>query len=357
MRLPVPSPRALSALLAAAVLGLAAPARGAPASSADACVPDAAPAGWARTTLDVLTYNIEGLGFPARLGRKRQLARIGHLLAELRAAGNAPDVVLFQEVFSRPARRAVSAAGYPETVHGPRRRQSRELPADRDARQGAGPRSIRNGEIGVKLMNGGLAIASRYPIELHRAEPFARRSCAGLDCLANKGALFARLQVPGVPQPVDIFNTHMNSRAASRAPLRRTLPIHRAQAGELAAFIDAAQGDDHPVILGGDFNARGSEARFEALEPRLPLTLVHRACQAPGSGCAVLMSWDGDAPWMDTQDLQFFRSGYRVQVRPVRVEAMFDGSTASPKLSDHDGYRVVYELSWPVEPAAAGGGC
>lgn len=54
----------------------------------------------------------------------------------------------------------------------------------------------------------------------------------------------------------------------------------------------------------------------------------------------------------DTQDLQFFRSGRHVQLRPLRLEAMFDGAPGGPKLSDHDGYRVVYELTWSVEDRA-----
>jgi hypothetical protein len=61
---------------------------------------------------------------------------------------------------------------------------------------------------------------------------------------------------------------------------------------------------------------------------------------------------------MDTQDLQLFAPGTRVTVRPVRVEAMFDGSEGSPRLSDHDGFRVVYEISWPVgAPAPLPGAC
>ena len=69
------------------------------------------------------------------------------------------------------------------------------------------------------------------------------------------------------------------------------------------------------------------------------------------------MSWDGDAPWMDTQDLQLFAPGREVTVRPVRVEAMFDGSEGSPRLSDHDGFRVVYEIAWPVGIRPAAGAC
>lgn len=314
------------------------------------------PDGRARTTLDVLTYNIEGLGFPARTKRGAKLAQIGRRLSELRAAGRGPDLVLFQEVFSAPAKAAVTAAGYPYVVRGPGRTDRRVLPADREARKGAGKRSVRRGEIGLKLASGGLAIASRHPIDVSAAQPFAARSCAGFDCFANKGALFARVRIPGVPEAVDVFGTHMNSRKASRAPVRRTLPIYRAQAGELAAFIDTVHTADYPAILGGDFNMRNSEVRFDFLEPKLPLALTQRHCQAPDSGCEVRISFDGDAPWLDTQDLQFFRSGRRVTLRPVRLEAMFDGSAGSPVLSDHDGYRVVYELSWPaaetVRPAA-----
>lgn len=304
--------------------------------------------GMARTTLDVMTYNIEGLGFPARIHRGPQLAEIGARLADLRREGRAPDVILFQEVFTDAARSAVAAAGYPHTVHGPGRGHKRELPAAKAEREGAGRRSFKRGEIGLKLTSGGLAIVSRYPIETHQAEPFASKSCAGFDCLANKGALFARVTLPGVPDPIDIFDTHMNSRSASRAPLRRTLPIYFAQAGELANFIKVANTAGNPTLLGGDFNVRNSDARFDFLEPRLPLTLSWRHCLSRDAGCNIKMSFDGDAPWMKTQDQQFFRSGARVQIRPIRIEALFDGSKDSPQLSDHDAYRVVYELTWPA---------
>jgi endonuclease/exonuclease/phosphatase family metal-dependent hydrolase len=302
--------------------------------------------GVARTTVDILTYNIEGLGFPGRVGREPDLARIGARLAALRASGEAPDVVLFQEVFSRAARRAVASTGYPTIVDGPRRQQRRTLPADREYRQGAGRRSFRYGEIGVRFLSSGLAVASHYTAEATRSEPYAHRNCAGLDCFANKGAMFVRLRIPGVPDPIDIFDTHMNSQGASRAPQRRTLPIYKAQSSELAAFINEENVVANPTMLGGDFNIRNSDARFDFLEPRMPLALARRYCQSPEHGCDVRMSSDGDAPWMDTQDLQFFRSGSRVTVRPLRMEAMFDGGPSGDRLSDHDGARVIYELSW-----------
>lgn len=303
----------------------------------------------ARVRLDVVTYNIEGLGWPARRGREAQLQEIGRRLDALRRSGIGPDVVLFQEVFSRPAAAAVEATGYPSVTAGPGRRSRRSLPA---AGKPGGRRAWARGEIGLRLTTGGLAIASAYPIADAAGEPFNRRGCAGLDCLSNKGALHARLVVPGAPTTVDIFNTHMNSRRASRAPRSRTLSAHAIQAAELADFLSARRDPGSPAILGGDFNMRGSEARFGVFDALLPMELVHRHCVGRPDACEVRMSWDGDAPWLDTQDLQLFTSGSAMSIRPVRVESLFDGRPDSPALSDHDALRVVYELAWPIEGGA-----
>src|SRR4051794_4099040 len=59
-----------------------------------------APDGKQAMTLKVLTYNIEGLGFPARSGRAPELRQIGVKLSAMRSAGTGPDIVLFQEMFS-----------------------------------------------------------------------------------------------------------------------------------------------------------------------------------------------------------------------------------------------------------------
>jgi endonuclease/exonuclease/phosphatase family metal-dependent hydrolase len=300
----------------------------------------------ARTWLDVLTYNVEGLSWPARTGRAAPLRAISARLAELRASGEAPDVVLLQEVFSRNAVRAVESLPYPSIAAGPARSE------DRVRRAGGslpGPRRPFRGELGLKLQTAGLAIAADYPILTVNSAPFPRRSCAGFDCLANKGVLHAELQIPGVPGTLHLFNTHMNSQGSSRVPARRHHAAHRQQAQFLASFIHDIAGFEAPLIFGGDFNMRHSELRFDAFDRTQPLLLVHRVCAEQPETCDVGLSWDGDAPWMDTQDLQLFWPGDAVAVRPVRVEAMFDGGPSGPRLSDHDGFRVVYELSWPAD--------
>jgi endonuclease/exonuclease/phosphatase family metal-dependent hydrolase len=302
---------------------------------------------YASTTVSVLTYNIEGLGWPARSDRAPQLKQIGKRLAAMRAAGTAPDVVLFQEMFSGPAKDAVLASDYPAIATGPRR-TTRAIGSTGDRLPGKS--RMKRGEIGLHFTGGGLAVASRYRIAHVDLRAYGRRSCAGLDCLANKGIMLARIAIPGVPTPIDIYNTHMNSRGASRAPARRNLAAHDRQALEASEFIDATHDDAFPVVFGGDFNMRHSQERWDNFSRYQSLKLVHRICADPLSQCDVRLSWDGDAPWMDTQDLQFFWEGDQVAIRPIRVEAMFDGGPSGPKLSDHDGFKVTYRLTWPVAP-------
>lgn len=304
------------------------------------------PDGRSRTiTLKVLTYNIEGLGFPARSGRAGELRQIGERLSAMRAAGTGPDVVLFQEMFSGAAKKAVAGTGYPAIAPGPRR-TTRPFESTREKLPGKA--KLTRGEAGIHFQGSGLAIASRYPIITTAVRAYGSRSCAGLDCLANKGIMLARIFIPGLPTPIDLYDTHMNSRGASKAPAARNLAAHDRQALEASEFIDSTHDDNFPVIFGGDFNMRHSEPRWENFTRYQSMTLVHHVCIDPAYGCAVKMSWDGDAPWMDTQDLQFFFAGKQASIRPIRVEALFDGSPGSPQLSDHDGYMVTYRIEWPA---------
>ncbi len=308
----------------------------------------------ASAQLSVLTYNLEGLGWPARNGRAKELKEIGERLNAARATGSGADIILFQEMFSGAAKRAVAASGYPAIVPGPRRTTRAFV---RGVDPMAGNAKPLKGELGIRLLGGGLAIASRFPIVESAAAAYGRRACAGFDCLSNKGVMLARVAVPGVPAPIDIYNTHMNSRRASRVSDRRNGEAHARQAEIASAFIAATENVAVPLIFGGDFNMRHSEIRWETFSEHHPLTLVHEHCIDPASGCDVRMSWDGDAPWMDTQDLQFFANGEQLAVRPIRVEAVFDGGASGPRLSDHDGFMVTYELRWPADMAARSPGC
>ena len=69
--------------------------------------------------LSVLTYNIEGLPWPARSGRSEDLSRIAAQLQSLRTEGRQPHVVLFEEAFSADAKAVAVKAGYRYIVDGP----------------------------------------------------------------------------------------------------------------------------------------------------------------------------------------------------------------------------------------------
>lgn len=313
----------------------------------------------ARTTLDVLTYNIEGLPWPARKGRPPFLQKIGEALAELRANGAAPDIVMFQEMFSRAAVKGVVTTGYPSLAVGPTRTQSRKTPSTRSHRLApAGKAHGRRQLPRVHFLSSGLAIASEYPILHQASDPFSQYACAGFDCFSNKGTLFARVALPGLPEPIDLFTTHMNSAGKrSKISLEEGNSVHAVQTVELKDFANAVSDVRYPLLVAGDFNTRDNIERFEFMRPKQGVSLVHEYCLEQENACDVQMSWDGDEPWMDTQDLQFFWDGDRVTVRPLAVEAMFDGKPDSPVLSDHDGFRVLYELSWSAEDTRPSNEC
>jgi endonuclease/exonuclease/phosphatase family metal-dependent hydrolase len=297
------------------------------------------------TTLSVLIYNIEGLPWPARKNRGPSLDRIGASLAAFRTEGRAPDIVLMQESFTSRAARIGQQAGYANAIGGPKRSDVTKGPAVAGAF--VAERRRKKGERAPKLMRSGLYVLSDFPVTEMFREGFAKKACAGFDCLAAKGVMLVRVTVPGVPSPIDIVTTHMNSGGAARVPLERSAEAHRYQAVEAAQFLDKYHMPDNPLIVGGDFNMRRNPERFDFFSTTIPYTIVHRWCIERPKICDVKMSWDGDEPWLDTQDLQAFDSGKMVIIEPIRVEAMFDGSANGARLSDHDGFLVTYRLSWP----------
>lgn len=314
--------------------------------------------GEASTRLSVLTYNVEGLPWPARRSRSRQLDEIGRRLAEMRRRGEAPDVVLLQEVFTSAAGRIAERSGYANRVRGPGRRTPRQATSESADPALVDNRKLLKGERFGRLLSSGLYVLSDYPVIASASQPFRRRECAGFDCMANKGVQHVRIAIPGVPAGIDLFNTHLNSSRSSRVGRRRSLRAHRLQVEEVARFIAARRDQRAPMIYGGDLNMRHNDERFAHFDDTVPHALVHRHCADPAAGCKVAISWDDDAPWMDTQDQQGFADGAagaggtRVTVRPVQVEAMFDAPWRGARLADHDGLLVTYRLSWrPSGPA------
>lgn len=274
------------------------------------------------TSISVLTYNVRGLPWPVASGRGNALRAIGQELAMMRRAGQQPDVVLIQEGFRSEISELAQASGYKFWARGPGR--------------GAG--------LG-RLASAGLHVLSDAPIIDVRRHAYG--DCAGLDCFANKGVMRVRILPVGATSPIDIVNTHLNSRTASRATPANALAAHNAQVRQLNAFVSEVREDGVPMVVGGDFNVRNSPQRyyFDALDR--PYTVVSEYCsQQPASGCGGVNADPVKEPWLRSQDLQAFVSDQDVSVRPVNTDIMFAKAPDRPRLSDHDGYVVRYQLQW-----------
>jgi endonuclease/exonuclease/phosphatase family metal-dependent hydrolase len=295
--------------------------------------------------LSVMTYNVEGLPWPVRSGRGSKLKDIGRQLAALREKGVEPDVVLIQEGFREEVDDLIELSGYPHVAKGPRKRQRDGSQLTREDR----PRYKRvkyrrKGEGWGKWGSSGLWVLSNYPINWVKSHAY--HYCAGLDCLANKGVMLVSLEVPGLPTPVEIADTHLNSKGASGVPRNRNRTAHHLQAEELGRFMETDRTPGAPLIVGGDFNVMHAPDRFDYVMQRYPFDVVSQVCFRTPESCDAKISADGDAPWLDTQDLIGFKQGDRVGIRPIQVEARFDGSaTGGPVLSDHDAYEVTFRLT------------
>lgn len=300
--------------------------------------------------LSVLTYNVEGLPWPARWNRAADLASIGSQLRDLRAKGTQPHVIILQEAFSDDAKAIARTAGYRYIADGP----SRELggapatsPADRAFVAGA---SVWRGETQGKWADSGLRIASDYPILAIRRMAFPAYACAGLDCLANKGVVAVSVRVPNVPTPVAIVATHLNSRRASRAEIARSLYAYQRQVDALRTFLQVAVPSRYPMIFAGDFNAGQQLARRSYLvrsaatwRDRQPITVALESCLA-NAGCAKRDAADIRFSFARGRDWQFFSPGMLADLRVTAVSGLFGHGIGGAMLSDHVGYVASYRL-------------
>ena len=297
--------------------------------------------------ISVLIYNVWGLPWPVASNRRDPIKKIGEILGEMRMAGTEPDIVLLQEAFTMKSQPILELGGYPNIVGGPARGDASVKLSKEEAPEFVKGRSIWKGEKLGKWLNSGVAILSNFPIEERDALPFRRRACAGFDCMANKGMLVAAIHVPGVPEPIEIFTTHMNSKDASGVSPERSLIAHNLQVDEVRNYLFAEINDDgRALIAGGDFNTRGDRKRLDSLTANAYEPIVRFYCTKSEDRCDIRMSYDGDEPWLDTQDLQVFFPGDRIDVRPIAIEALFDEPVDGQMLSDHDAYLVEYRLTW-----------
>ncbi len=321
------------------------------------------------TEIDVLTYNVAALPWPIRKNRTTALALIGESLKEVRANGVAPDIILLQEGFRRGTKKIIQNAGYPNWVRGPNskdrvRRDGKVLKySERAPEKFKKGRKLFKGETTGKVLGSGLYVLSNWPIIKKSTQPFYSRECAGFDCSANKGVLWAEIKVPGMPGHLQLFNTHLNSNGSTTGvDAERTFTAYKLQFDHLDEFLQSVWTEEHPMIFGGDFNAKGSQERLdyisslsERVSSRRPeiVRLTHEYCKSEPITCKTFLNSKGETPWLDTQDWQGFSSGHKVTVTPIQIiDVDNDIVEEAPEirgektLSDHGAVWVRYRLSW-----------
>lgn len=300
----------------------------------------------ATTDLSVMSYNVHGLPWPITRGRPRALKAIGERLAEMRVRGDQPRLVLLQEAFSHDARAISREAGYRYVVSGPGR-NARPLPiADRASASPARRDEKLRGEGDGTFESSGLLVLSDYPIVDVRRMPFERRSCAGYDCLANKGIVLVRVAVPGFAQPLTVIDTHMNSRGSSGVGQARADAAYGWQAVQLRAFVANNVPANAPAIVAGDFNI-GKAGYRRAM-------IVGGGGVLTGGADALRTALDEHLDFADQgaaeaivdrgKDWMFARSGCSTRLRLKSVQVPFGREPDGKSLSDHFGYTARYGI-------------
>lgn len=264
--------------------------------------------------LRVLTYNIKGL--PAVFAEgysEERYAEIGRILAERRLAGDAPDLVFLQESFVARTKELRDRAGYPFEAKGP----------DSSALLG---------------VDSGLYILSRFPVLATKTRAFGVDVCAGWDCYANKGVQFARIQLPGLPVPLDVYNTHMQASRDHDGVRSRQVEL-------IAEFVRETHDPRYPILFAGDFNFRPqlNEASYREFVKRTGLVNSAEFCEAKTCARNGL-----GGVWRSIVDHHFVSVAEHALFRllPLGLQRSFAGEVKGMRLSDHQGLEGTYRIEW-----------
>ncbi len=170
-------------------------------------------------TFSVLAYNIYMR--PTSLFKNGQSIRARLLPAQLRGY----DAIIFSEAFDDDTRAELLNGLRGEYPHAT---------------------SILGSDRGVE-QDGGVIIVSRWPIVAQDQRRFGD-TCAGSDCQADKGVLYAKIDRAG--KPIHVFGSHTQA-----WPTTEGAQVRAQQFRLIKQFIDAKGiPAGEPVLIGGDLN-------------------------------------------------------------------------------------------------------
>lgn len=110
------------------------------------------------------------------------------------------------------------------------------------------------------LSNGGVMIASKYPIEIQKQYIFP--AGCGIEALALKGFVYVRINKDG--EPIHLFATHLQSTQPECGGAATN--VRTTQLATMKSYVDQLQiPSDETVIYGGDFNVIKDSPEYTAM--------------------------------------------------------------------------------------------
>lgn len=294
----------------------------------------------AEPVLRLLSYNINGLPKTLTKGKPPLFNRIAEILRERRAAGTQPHVVLLQEAFDKRTSIIADTTGYKYVYKGPGRRDTSRKGRAHWTQATRKAYALRHDP--QKIAGSGLYILSDYPIVDARYKAFDSDECAGFDCLSNKAIQFARVQTPFVDEPIDIVNSHFNSRGSAKAPGKIVLKAHKKQTDVLVKLLSEFR-QGYPIVIAGDFNTK-QDKRYAYFSESVNLVDAGEVCLSNRAFCMLADGTREDELLYRTNDKQFFEGSIGVRLQPIWAARNFDELLDGKPLSDHLGYEVHYRI-------------
>ena len=178
----------------------------------------------------------------------------------------------------------------------------------------------------LKLVNSGLAILSRYPIEEVKAEYFEDEGSLE-NRFGSKGVLMARIRING--SVLDFYTTHLAAGSPGVSGEAREDELR-----QIAGFIRRNSPSGNAVIINGDFNLT---LRSKQKELRNFLAQTGLSNPAKELNCEKKTFIDHI----------FYRSGSTLKLKPRTWKLLKQEFTVSGKgpLSDHHPLLVEFDLT------------
>lgn len=264
----------------------------------------------ARVDVHVVSFNIKGLP-ELLLSSAYPTSRYAEIGEKLGKPGG-PGIVVLQEAFNSGTKQLLAAANFPYVAKGP----------------GAGS------QFGF---DSGLYVLSRYPIMEEKTAAFGPDLCLRWDCFANKGVQLVRLQVPGLPLPLEVYNTHLQAG-------REDMPTRERQAEVLVKFFHQQHRLGSPVIFAGDFNFRPGLKQPSYMIFSNGTKLSHSGEYCLKNGCAFSPDQGWQGIWERAVDHQFYSTDGDIAIQPLSIARTFQTEVDAPRFSDHLALEVRFRL-------------